>query len=133
MKIRIDKDILQFFGMSSIMILIGVIAIIFFQSKAVQMFGAGIILSGLILTLIGLYNSTKPKSYFMQDERSIRIDEKAGYQAFWITILTISILGSIDIFWKLNILFKNVASILFMVGIVSWAILKWHYNKRNKT
>ncbi|NOQ55209.1 MAG: DUF2178 domain-containing protein [Nanohaloarchaea archaeon] len=132
MKLRKDKNILQFFAMSLVMILSGVLMIAFFQARQVQMFGAGIILGGLMLTLFGLYNSTKPKDYFMQDERSIRIKEKAGYHAFMITLAIICYLQPINLFWRLNILFKDVAPIIFIVGMYSWIILRWHYNKRSE-
>ena len=127
-----DKNIVQFFGMSLVMILSGALMVAFFQAKQVQMFGAGIIFGGIMLALISLYNSTKPKEYFIQDERSVRIKEKAGYHAFWIILLMISYIQLIDIFWKLNIQFKGVASILFVVGVYSWAVLRWHYNKKSE-
>lgn len=131
MKIRMDKNFLQFFGMSLVMILSGALMVAFFQEK-VQMFGAGIILGGIMLALMNLYVSTKPKDYFIQDERSLRIKEKAGYHALVIIILMISIINSIDLFWKLDIKFKDVAPILFIVGVYSWFMLRWHYNKRSE-
>ena len=131
MKIRIDKDLFQFFGMSLVMILSGALMVAFFQAK-VQMFGAGIILGGIMLALMGLYVSTKPKDYFIQDERSVRIKEKAGYHALLIIIVMISTINSIDLFWKLDIQFKDVAPILFIVGVYSWFMLRWHYNKRSE-
>ncbi|MCK5593747.1 MAG: DUF2178 domain-containing protein [Candidatus Aenigmarchaeota archaeon] len=132
MKIRKDKNILQFFAMSLVMILSGVLMIAFFQARQVQMFGAGIILGGLMLALMGLYVSTKPKDHFLKDERSVRINEKAGYHAFGITIMMISLIQTINIFWKINILFKEVAPIIFIVGMYSWFALRWHYNKRSE-
>ena len=126
-----DKNIVQFFGMSLVMILSGALMVAFFQAK-VQMFGAGIILGGIMLALMGLYVSTKPKNYFIQDERSVRIKEKAGYHALLIIIVMISIINSIDLFWKLGIQFKDVAPILFIVGVYSWSMLRWHYNKKSE-
>lgn len=130
MKLRMDKNIVQFFGMSLVMILSGALMVVFFQAKQVQMFGAGIIFGGIMLALMGLYNSTKPKDYFIQDERSVRIKERAGYHALLIILVMISFIQLIDIFWKLNIQFKGVASILFVVGVYSWVVLRWYYNKR---
>jgi uncharacterized membrane protein len=129
-KIRKDKDLFQFFGMSLVMILSGALMVAFFQAKQVQMFGAGIIFGGIMLALMGLYNSTKPKDYFIQDERSVRIKERAGYHVLLIILVMISFIQLIDIFWKLNIQFKGVASILFVVGVYSWVVLRWYYNKR---
>ncbi|MCK5177505.1 MAG: DUF2178 domain-containing protein [Candidatus Aenigmarchaeota archaeon] len=132
MKIKIDKNILQFFAMSLVIIVLGVSLIIFFQEKQVQLFGTGMILSGIIITVMGLYVSTKPKYYFIKDERHIRINEKAGHQAFLIIIIMICIIYSIDLFWKLNILFKDIAPLLFIIGIYSWFILKWHYGRKGE-
>lgn len=132
MKIRKDKNILQFFAMSLMMILSGALAIAFFQLRQVQMFGAGIILGGLMLTIMALYTSMKPKDYFIQDERSVRINEKAGYHAFWIMFGMGAFIRLVDLFWRLNIQFKDVASIYFVIGLYSWIILRWYYNKRSE-
>ena len=132
MKLETDKNILQFFAMSFVMMLLGVLTIAFFQAKQVQMFGAGIILGGVMLTIMGLYISTKPKDYFLRDERSVRIKEKAGYQALLIIIIMICIIHSIDLFWKLNILFKDIAPLLFIIGMYSWIILKWYCGKKGE-
>ena len=132
MKMKIDKNILQFFAMSLVIILLGASLIIFFQEKQVQLFGTGMILSGIMLTVMGLYISVKPKDYFIQDERSVRIKEKAGYQALLIIIIMICIIHSIDLFWKLNILFNDIASLLFIIGVYSWLILKWYYGRKGE-
>jgi hypothetical protein len=66
MKIRTDK------------ILLGLITLRF------QFYSIGgiIILGGIILILMCFFTATKPKENFIQDERSTRIDEKAGYYKF---------------------------------------------------
>ncbi|MCK5177206.1 MAG: DUF2178 domain-containing protein [Candidatus Aenigmarchaeota archaeon] len=132
MGIKIDKNILQFFAMSLTIMLLGAFLIIFFQEKQVQLFGAGMVLSGIMLTIMGLYTSTKPKEYFLRDERYVRIKEKAGHQAFLIIIIMICIIHSIDLFWKLNLGYKAVAPILFVIGIYSWIVLKWYYGKKGE-
>ena len=132
MKLRKDKNILQFFTMSLITILSGVLMITFVQIKQVQMFGAGVILAGIILVLMSLYTSMKPKDYFIQDERSVRINEKAGYHAFWIMFGMGAFIRLVDLFWRLNLQFKDVAPIYFVIGMYSWIILRWYYNKRSE-
>ncbi len=114
MKLRLDQNILQFFGMSLVMILLGVSLVIFFQSKKVQLFGGGIVLGGIMLALMGLYTSVKPKDYFIQDERSVRIYEKAGCHALWMMLGMGSFIQLVDLFWKLNLQYKDVAPILFV-------------------
>ena len=129
MKLETGKILLPFFGMSLVMILLGALMVAFFQAKQVQMFGAGIILGGIILTIMGLYTSAKPKDYFLQDERSVRIYEKAGCHALWIMLGIGSFIQLVDLFWKLNLQYKDVAPILFVIGMYSWFILKLYYNK----
>jgi len=131
MKLRLDQNILQFFGMSLVMILLGVSLVIFFQSKKVQLFGGGIVLGGIMLALMGLYTSVKPKDYFIQDERSVRIYEKAGCHALWMMLGMGSFIQLVDLFWKLNLQYKDVAPILFVIGMYSWIILKLYYNRRS--
>ena len=80
------------------MILSGELMVAIYQTKQVQMFGAGIILGGIMLTLMSLYVSTKPKDHFLKDERSVRINEKAGYHAFGITIMMIGLINTIVLF-----------------------------------
>ena len=132
MKLETDKNILQFFAMSFVMMLLGVLTIAFFQAKQVQMFGAGIILGGVMLTIMGLYTSTKPKDYFLQDERSVRIYEKAGCHALWMMLGIGSFIQLVDLFWKLNLQYKDVAPILFVIGLYSWFILKWYYGRKGE-
>lgn len=132
MKLETDKNILQFFAMSFVMMLLGVLTIAFFQAKQVQMFGAGIILGGVMLTIMGLYTSTKPKDYFLQDERSVRIYEKAGCHALWMMLGMGSFIQLVDLFWKLNLQYKDVAPILFVIGLYSWFILKWYYGRKGE-
>ena len=131
MKLETDKTILQFFAMSLVMILLGAFMVVFFQVKQVQMFGAGIILGGVMLTIMALYTSIKPKDHFLQDERSVRIYEKAGCHALWIMLGMGSFIQLVDLFWKLNLQYKDVAPILFVIGLYSWFILKWYYNRRS--
>ena len=131
MKLETDRSIWQFFGMSLVMMLLGAFMVAFFQAKQVQMFGAGIILGGVMLTVMGLYTSTKPKDYFLQDERSVRIYEKAGCHALWMMLGIGSFIQLVDLFWKLNLQYKDVAPILFVIGLYSWIILKLYYNRRS--
>lgn len=67
MKFRKDKDILRFLGMSLGMVFLGVI--ISLLNQPINIIGGGLILGGLVLLVTGLYVSTKPKEYFISDER----------------------------------------------------------------
>jgi uncharacterized membrane protein len=128
MKFRKDKDILQFMGMGIGMILAG-LAIFKYLHPA----GIGLAISGAVLTLMGLLFATKPKDILLQDERSTRINEKAGYYGFW------AILAIITVMYYLNVTklwiptFLDTYSIITFIGIYCWIILRWHFNKKGDT
>ena len=133
MKLRKDKDILSFIGVGLITILLGSVAL-FFQtySKTITVLGAISILVGIMMCVMALVASTKPKTELIQDERITRINEKAGYAAFWIVLLVVTILYWADKIWSLDVVLKDMYSAVLLVGIYSWLILRWHYNKRSE-
>ena len=132
MKFRKDKDILSFIGIGSTSIILGIVAL-FFQtgSKTIMVLGGISILVGLMMCIMALVASTKPKSELIQDERITRINEKAGYFSFWIVLLAVTILYWADKIWSLDVVLKDMYSTALLVGIYSWIILRWHYNKRS--
>ncbi len=100
MKIRTDEDV-----RNRLMMSMGLIAV----GSAILMLGFDIgygwILAGLILTLGALYNAAKPKEDFIEDERSVRNKEKAGYHAFntmfmLIIIFTVVLYETVRRLWK---------------------------------
>ena len=127
MKFRKDKDILRFFGIGLGVILLGIFMCIFLHPHGI---GAGFILVGLIMLVIGLYTSTKPKGDTIMDERFRKINERAGYQAFWITLSTMAILWYADIFLKLRMEYRGVYSLIICVGVLSFVIFRIYYNKK---
>ena len=92
--------------------------------------GAGFtfIIMSLMFTVMFLHVSSKPREYFIRDERSIRINEKAGYHAFMILLVCTSILVIAD--WKTEIYYKDVSSPLYIIALWSWIFLRWYYNKK---
>lgn len=128
MKFRTDKDILRFFGISLGMILLGTIISLFIQS--IFFIGAGLILGGLVLLITGLYASTKPKGYFIPDERVTKNTDKAGHSAFWIVMVTIIILGLFEIVIPGTIIFKDASVVILYMGIYSFILFWWFYNKK---
>ncbi len=128
MKIRTDRDILRFLGIGLGMILFGIVMCLFLHPHAV---GFGFILGGLIILVAGFYTATKPKIDIMMDERYTRINEKAGYAAFWIVLLTVTILFWTDRVGSLGVELEDMYYAVLFVGIISWFILRWYYNKRS--
>ena len=127
MKFRKDGDILRFFGMSLGMILLGLIISLFISPI---FFGAGLIIGGLVLLVTGLYVSTKPKEYFIQDERVTKNTDKAGHHAFWMVLLVITILNMVEIYHPSSINYLDTSTVIILIGIYSFLILRWYYNKK---
>jgi len=92
--------------------------------------GGLFIFGGITLTIMSLYTATKAKEDLIQDERSVRINEKAGYHAFWILIGTMAVVQLIAMIWRLNLNYKSVSPDIFIVGMFSFVILRWYYNRR---
>ncbi len=133
MKFRKDRDILKFIGVSFGFVLVGIIILLFIQPIAI--IGIISISSGLMGLIIGLRLASKPKDYFMEDERSVRIKEKAGYYAYevmvsvaaiimflWIVKLSPSLTPSND--------FLDGILLVWVIGLYSFLILNWYYNKK---
>jgi uncharacterized membrane protein len=94
--------------------------------------GNGWILAGLILTVSALHNATKPKEDYMQDERSVRINEKAGSYAVAMMLVLIVV---INLLYFLKLWMPSppeVYLLLFFVGIYVWLFLRWHFNKKGE-
>ncbi|MCZ7357027.1 MAG: DUF2178 domain-containing protein [Candidatus Methanoperedens sp.] len=126
MKFRADKDVLQFLAMSLGLVAIGALLWIFYN----PIFGAGLILGGTIMTITGLYAATKPKDQLLADERTARINEKAGLHAFEIMLTTSVIITLIDLAASSPIKYQAGVVPAQIAGIYSYIILQWYYNKK---
>jgi len=60
----------------------------------------------------------------------VRVNEKAGYHAFWILLATMALVQSIAMFWRLDLSYKSVSPDIFFVGMLSFVILRWYYNRK---
>ncbi|MCK4730511.1 MAG: DUF2178 domain-containing protein [Candidatus Aenigmarchaeota archaeon] len=131
MKLRKDKDILSFIGIGLIAILLGSI-VLFFQidSKAIMVLGGILILAGIMTCIMGLVASTKPKTELIQDERVTRINEKAGCHAGWMIMLSVIILFHANRIWSLGVELEDMYYMVLFVGMISWSLLRWIYNKK---
>ncbi|MDA0524747.1 DUF2178 domain-containing protein [Methanococcoides alaskense] len=124
MKIRKDKYTLRGLALILGMLVLGLVLWQF------QFYGGGasLIFMGLMLTVIFLHAATKPREYFIRDERTVRINEKAGYHAFLILLICISILTITN--WFTEVLYKDVSAPLAIIATGSWLILRWYYDKK---
>ncbi|RZN36561.1 MAG: DUF2178 domain-containing protein [Methanosarcinales archaeon] len=130
MKIRKDKDILRFSGIAVLWILAGILMMSFLPGPTYFGIGSVLIIVGIIAIVMAIGAATRPKEDMIQDERSERIKEKAGYHAFWILLGTMALVQSIAMFGRLNLSYKSVSPDIFFVGMLSFVILRWYYNRR---
>ncbi len=132
MKLRKDKDILSFMGVGLSSIILGIF-VLFIQtgSKTITVLGGISILVGIMTCVMAFVVSTKPKTELIADERITRINEKAGYHAGWIIMLSVIILFQADRIWSLGVELEDMYYTVLFAGMISWSILKWQYNKRS--
>ena len=127
---RIDKDILRFSCIAALLILVGILMVSFLSSPAYFVIGSVLIIMGIIAIVIAIIAAITPKEDMIRDERSVRVNEKAGYHAFWILIGTGALVQSIAMFGRLDLSYKSVSPDIFIIGMLSFVILRWYYNRR---
>ena len=112
-------------------ILLGSVAL-FLQtgSKTIMVFGGISILVGMMMCIMALVASTKPKSELMQDERVTRINEKAGYYAGLMIMSAVIILFQANNFWSLGVELKDMYYTVLLVGVFSWLVFRWYFQRK---
>ena len=128
MRFRTDKDILRMFAMSIGMILVGIalcllVPFLFF-------IGGGFVLGGMIITVMTIYVSSRPKEQFVPDERTNKNMYRAGYNAFWIVLLVIAILNMFEFVMPTTIKYMDASTIILLMGVYSFLIFRWFYNRK---
>ena len=118
-------------GVSLSMIVLAFAIIAFGTISRVQIFlSLGLIVTGMLMFAILLHAATKPETELVTDERVTRINEKAGYVALWMVLLSITILFWADRAWSIGIELADVYYAALFVGIISWSVLRWHYSRK---
>ena len=130
-KTRIDKKSLLFMGIDLSIILLGVVILLSQTgSKTIFFLSVCLILAGLIFFVLALQVLTKPETERVVDERVTGINEKAGYHAFWITLVSVTILFWADRIQSLGIDVMEIYYATIFAGVCSWSILRWYYNRK---
>ena len=118
-------------GVSLSVILLAVVILTFGTTSRVQVFiSLGLIVAGLLMFAILLHAATKPETELVADERVARINEKAGNTAFWLVLLSITILFWLDRAWSIGIELGDLYYAAMVVGTISWSVLRWHYSRK---
>lgn len=133
MRLRKDKDIIKFIGISLGAVLTGVIIFLFIEP--VSVIGFLSILGGLIGLGIGLNVATKPKCDLIEDERFVRVREKAGYSAFIATLLIAAIISLLRLLKISPSLtpsreLAEVVQGIWIIGLWIFIVFRWYYNKK---
>lgn len=121
------KKFKDYFVVGSGIILLGIVVLAVFD---LAFLGMGIILSGLMLIFIGIYWARKPKTEIPSDERYMRINEKAGFNAFWTTIGILAVLVYVDAYFPLGLNFREFVTIVWFVGMFSFMVYRFYYDKK---
>jgi uncharacterized membrane protein len=131
MKIRANKKILRSMGVSlSVIVLAATILTFETTSRAVSFISLCLIVAGMLMFAIVLHAATKPETELMADERVARINERAGYVAFWLVLLSITILFWSDRAWLIGIELMDMYYAAMFIGMISWSVLRWHYSRK---
>ena len=92
--------------------------------------GGGLILGGVLLLISNMYYARKPETETIVDERIERINDKAGHYAFWITVLSLSIIFWIDSYGILKVNLREMYEISLLTGIYSWFLLRFYFSRK---
>jgi len=100
MNIRTDTKIKLSMGVSISVIAVGVAILAFWTpSRAQFFFSMGLIVAGMLIFTILLHATTKPETELVADERIARINERAGNSAYWMVLISMTILFGSDRAW----------------------------------
>jgi uncharacterized membrane protein len=131
MNMREDKKIMFGMGISlSVIMLAAAILTFGAPSRAMSFISLGLIVSGMLMFATLLHAATKPETELVTDERVTRINEKAGYVALWIVLLSVTLLFWSDRAWSIGIELADVYYAALFVGIISWSLLRWYYSRK---
>ena len=114
------------FYISISMILIGILLWLL----NIYSLSGGLILGGILLLISNIYHARKPETETNIDERIERINDKAGHYAFWVTVLSLSIIFWIDFYGILKVNLRKMYEISLLIGIYSWFLLRFYFSRR---
>ena len=90
--------------------------------------GAGLLIIGVIFLITQAINLRKPESERILDERTERINEKEGFHAFWILILSLAVATALS--WYFDLKLRETLAYVSLVGIYSFVILRVYFSRR---
>jgi len=91
--------------------------------------GAGLVIAGAAFLIAEAINLRKPESEKILDERAKRINEKAGFHAFWILISSLAVATFLNWYFELNL--RETLEYVSFAGILSFVILRSYFSRRS--
>ncbi len=131
MNIREDKNIMFGMGVSLSVVVLAAAILSFGTPSRDQLFiSLVLIVAGLLMFAVLIHAATKPETELVADERVTRVNEKAGYTAFWLVLISVTILFWSDRAWSIGIELVDMYYAALFVGAISWSVLRWHYSRK---
>jgi len=84
---------------------------------------------GLIMLGSALYAMRRPETEVLPDERTERNSQKVGYAAFWIIVMSGGLMLLADERGLCNLELRGALSAILLIGVFSFVILGWYYNR----
>ena len=106
------------------------LGVVLFKVAGLKFLGMGITFSGLILIFIGIYWATKRNTEIPVDEMHIRINEKAGANAFWTVIGLVGILMYVTHYSPDLLEIRDVIELVIIVGMFTFGASRFYYIRR---
>lgn len=91
-------------------------------------FGGFLLVTGIVFLITLIINLRKPEYERILDERVERINEKSGYYAFWVLILSLAAFTALNWYFKLKL--REMLEYLFIIGMYSYIILRFYYSRK---
>ena len=123
---ELKRSKLHFIWGSAIILL----GIVLFTAAGLELLGMGITFSGLMLVFIGIYWATKPVTEIPVDEMHIRINEKAGSNAFWTVMGFMAILGYVNHYFLDLLEISDVIELAIIVGMFTFVASRFYHIRR---
>ncbi|RZN36559.1 MAG: DUF2178 domain-containing protein [Methanosarcinales archaeon] len=131
MSIMANKKILSFIRVVLIVIVLVIAIMPLGMTSGAQVFlSLVLIVAGLLMFAILLHAATKPETELVADERVTRVNEKAGNSAFWLVLVSITVLFWSDRAWQIGIELVDLYYAAMVVGTISWSVFRWHYSRK---
>lgn len=111
---------------SAIMLL----GIVLLTVAGLELLGMGITFSGLMLVFIGIYWATKPATEIPVDEMHIRINEKAGSNAFWAVMGLVGILMYVIHYPPDLLEIRDLLALVISVRMFTFGASRFYYIRR---